>query len=209
MAWAALRPPGSCSDRHRLAEMRCRAFEVPPVSAWPNIVAALRYVGTYVTPRIGPVEVVSVYRIPGSTPAPVALHSALTSTSARSTWSLEADHSGSADDAALPDHQASGERFWVGLGLYIGIRFHIDSKKYREWACRARVVYARPFWPRVLCPSRWRRPPSPLHRGKMCRHSQPRLFILPTIRSLQDLDPCVARLTHHMVTKLLRGDHGS
>src|SRR5688500_6600265 len=45
---------------------RCSAepFEVPPSYAWPNIVAALRYVGTYVEPVIGPVEIVSVYRNP-------------------------------------------------------------------------------------------------------------------------------------------------
>ena len=30
-------------------------------------------------------------------------------------------------------HRQSGERFLAGLGLYKGIRFHIDNKKYREW----------------------------------------------------------------------------
>ena len=66
MAWAALRPPGSCSGPPPIGRNAVLSLiEVPPVSAWPNIVAALRYVGTYVTPRIGPVEVVSVYRIPG------------------------------------------------------------------------------------------------------------------------------------------------
>ena len=30
-------------------------------------------------------------------------------------------------------HQASGPRFLTGLGLYKGIRFHIDNRKYREW----------------------------------------------------------------------------
>ena len=45
---------------------RCNAqpFEVPPTQAWPNIVAALRYVGAYVVPKLGPVEAVSVYRNP-------------------------------------------------------------------------------------------------------------------------------------------------
>ena len=38
------------AHRERLAEMRRPAFEVPPTSAWPNIVAALRYVGAYVDP---------------------------------------------------------------------------------------------------------------------------------------------------------------
>ena len=109
-------------------------YEVPPVSAWPNIVAALRYVGTYVTPRIGPVEVVSVYRNPGLNAcaggAPLSTHL----------------HLGAVDMVPLRPitrealmtrlcqiHRESGERYWVGLGLYIGIRFHIDAKKYREW----------------------------------------------------------------------------
>src|SRR5918996_2916182 len=39
-------------------------YEVPPPNAWPNIVCGLLLVKTYVTPRIGPVEVVSVYRNP-------------------------------------------------------------------------------------------------------------------------------------------------
>ena len=30
-------------------------------------------------------------------------------------------------------HLASGEQFMTGLGLYKGIRFHIDNRKYREW----------------------------------------------------------------------------
>ena len=43
---------------------------MPPTTEWPNIVQTLRYVRDYVVPRIGPVEVVSVYRNPHSTPAP-------------------------------------------------------------------------------------------------------------------------------------------
>jgi hypothetical protein len=30
-------------------------------------------------------------------------------------------------------HQASGPPNSTGLGLYKGLRFHIDSRKYREW----------------------------------------------------------------------------
>src|ERR671912_2937491 len=56
--WQLLR---TATDWHKCG---AQPFEVPPSTAWPNIVAALRYVGTYVVPRIGPVEVVSVYRNP-------------------------------------------------------------------------------------------------------------------------------------------------
>lgn len=115
---------------------RCAAqpFEVPPTAAWPNIVAALRYVGAYVEPRIGEVEVVSVYRNAALNAcaggAPTSTHLTM----------------GAVDMVPLAPitreelmtrlcslHLASGERFWIGLGLYKGLRFHIDAKKFREW----------------------------------------------------------------------------
>ena len=109
-------------------------FEVPPSSAWPNIVAALRYVGTYVTPRIGAVEVVSVYRNP------------MLNACAKGAQESTHLHMGALDMVPLRPisretlmtqlctiHRQSGERFLAGLGLYKGIRFHIDNKKYREW----------------------------------------------------------------------------
>ena len=109
-------------------------FEVPPTNAWPNIVAALRYVGTYVVPRIGPVEVVSVYRNP-------ALNAC-----ARGAPESTHRHMGAVDMVPLRPttrealmtqlctiHRQSGEQFLTGLGLYKGVRFHIDAKKYREW----------------------------------------------------------------------------
>jgi hypothetical protein len=109
-------------------------FEVPPSNAWPNIVAALRYVGTYIVPRIGPVEAVSVYR------------NAALNTCAKG--AQESTHllMGAVDmvplrpisrEALMTElcriHRSSGERFYTGLGFYKGIRFHIDNKKYREW----------------------------------------------------------------------------
>lgn len=109
-------------------------YEVPPVNAWPNIVAALRYVGTYVTPEIGPVEVVSVFR-----------NEALNSCAGGAPTSTHL-HLGAIDMVPLRPitrealmtrlcliHRRSGERFMTGLGLYKGIRFHIDNRKFREW----------------------------------------------------------------------------
>lgn len=115
---------------------RCGAqpFEVPPTLAWPNIVAALRYVGSYVETRIGEVEVVSVYRNPVLNAcaggAPESVHKTM----------------GAIDMVPLSPitreelmtrlcalHLASGPRFGVGLGLYKGVRFHIDTRNFREW----------------------------------------------------------------------------
>ena len=109
-------------------------FEVPPTAAWPNIVAALRYVGAYVLPRLGPVEAVSVYRNPRLNAcaggAPESTHKSM----------------GAVDMVPLAPitrealmtrlcgiHEQSGQRFLIGLGLYKGLRFHIDARKYREW----------------------------------------------------------------------------
>ena len=126
--WQLLR---TATDWHKCG---AQPFEVPPSSAWPNIVAALRYVGTYVTPRIGPVEVVSVYRNPRLNAcaggAPESMHR----------------HMGAVDMVPLRPisrealmtqlciiHLQSGEQNFTGLGFYKGLRFHIDAKKYREW----------------------------------------------------------------------------
>jgi hypothetical protein len=126
--WQLLR---TATDWHKCG---AQPFEVPPSSAWPNIVAALRYVGTYIVPRIGPVEVVSVYRNPRLNAcaggAPESTHR----------------YMGAVDMVPLRPisrealmtqlcliHRASGERYYTGLGFYKGLRFHIDAKKYREW----------------------------------------------------------------------------
>src|SRR5688572_14762190 len=115
---------------------RCSAqpFEVPPTAAWPNIVAALRYVGAYVEPRIGEVEVVSVYRNPALNAcaggAPESVHKTM---GAIDMVPLQPVTREALMTGLCGIHRTSGERFWIGLGLYKGLRFHIDAKKYREW----------------------------------------------------------------------------
>jgi hypothetical protein len=109
-------------------------YEIPPTGAWPNIVAALRYVGTYVTPQIGPVEVVSVYRNPQlNACAGGAQESVHKLMGAIDMVPLRPITREALMTRLCQVHLTSGERFWVGLGLYKGIRFHIDAKKFREW----------------------------------------------------------------------------
>lgn len=115
---------------------KCNAepFEVPPTTAWPNIVAALRFVGAYVEPEIGPVEPVSVYRNPSLNDC--------------AGGARESVHRGAGAVDMVPLHPVSRERLmsalcrihlrngsWnnIGLGFYKGLRFHIDAKKFREW----------------------------------------------------------------------------
>ncbi len=115
---------------------RCnnQPFEVPPTTAWPNIVAALRFIGAFIEPAIGPVEPVSVYRNPYLN---VCAGGAKTST-----------HLTAGGVDMVPLRPITREALmlalcriqldkgaWnsIGLGFYKGLRFHIDSKKTREW----------------------------------------------------------------------------
>ena len=126
--WQLLR---TASDWQKCA---AQPFEVPPTIAWPNIVAALRYVGAYVVPRIGPVEVVSVYRNPALN---ACAHGAPTSThlqmGAVDMVPLRPINREALMGQLCAIHQASGAANATGLGFYKGLRFHIDSRKYREW----------------------------------------------------------------------------
>ena len=115
---------------------QCNAqpFEVPPTAAWPNIVAALRYVGAYVMPKLGPVEAVSVYRNPAlNACAGGAQESTHKTMGAVDMVPLRPITREALMTRLCGIHEESGERFLIGLGLYKGLRFHIDAKKYREW----------------------------------------------------------------------------
>ena len=126
--WQLLR---TATDWHKCA---AQPFEVPPTAAWPNIVAALRYVGAVVEPRIGQVEVVSVYRNPAlnacAKGAPTSTHLTM---GAVDMVPLSPVTRESLMTQLCAVHRASGERSWIGLGLYKGLRFHIDARKFREW----------------------------------------------------------------------------
>ena len=109
-------------------------FEVPPVNAWPNIVATLRYIGTYIVPMMGPVEPVSVYRNPALN---ACAGGAATSTH-REMGAVDMVPLRPITREALMRelcriHAASAGASSAGLGFYKGLRFHIDSRKYREW----------------------------------------------------------------------------
>lgn len=115
---------------------KCAAqpFEVPPTAAWPNIVAALRYVGAFVEPRVGPVEVVSVYRNPALNACAKGARTSTHLTMGAVDMVPLRPVTREALMSELCDlHRATGERFWIGLGLYKGLRFHIDARKFREW----------------------------------------------------------------------------
>lgn len=109
-------------------------FEVPPEALWSNLVETLAYVRAHVVPVIGPVEPVSVYRNPtlnacahGAPQSAHALLYALDLVPLRPT-SREGLIRG-----LCAIHLWRGTGYDVGLGFYKGLRFHVDSKKFRKW----------------------------------------------------------------------------
>ena len=110
------------------------AFEVPPPEDWPNVVQTLRYIRDQVIPVIGPVEPVSVYRNPFlnqcAAGAPESAHRFMQAVDLVPLRPITRD----AMIKALCDvHARSGAPYGVGLGFYVGLRFHIDSRKFRTW----------------------------------------------------------------------------
>ena len=116
------------------AWQKCGAdpFEIPPTSEWPNIVAALRFIGAFIEPVIGPVEPVSVYRNPQLN---ACAGGAVTSTH-REMGAVDLVPLRPITREALMSglcaiHRATPNN--AGLGFYKGLRFHVDSRKFRDW----------------------------------------------------------------------------
>ena len=110
------------------------AFEVPPTSEWPNLVQTLRYIRDRVVPVLGPVEPVSVYRNPllnqcagGAQESAHRFMQAVDMVPLRPITRENLIHQ------MCAVHAASGPAYGVGLGFYVGLRFHVDSRKFRKW----------------------------------------------------------------------------
>ena len=110
------------------------AFEVPPHEDWPNVVQTLRYIRDQVIPVIGPVEPVSVYRNEQLNQcAAGAKESAHRFMQAVDLVPLKPMTRDAMIQQLCTVHAQSGEPYGVGLGFYVGLRFHIDSRKFRTW----------------------------------------------------------------------------
>lgn len=110
------------------------AFEVPPTQDWPNVVQTLRYIRDKVIPTIGPVEPVSVYRNAllnqCAAGAPESAHRFMQAVDLVPLRPVTRD---AMIRRLCAVHAVSGETYDVGLGFYVGLRFHIDSRKFRTW----------------------------------------------------------------------------
>jgi len=115
---------------------RCAAepFDVAPPEQWPHLVETLRYVGAHVVPVIGPVEPVSVYRNPVLNAcahgAPESAHALLY---AMDLVPLRPTSREGLIRGLCAIHLWRGGGYDVGLGFYKGLRFHVDSKRFRKW----------------------------------------------------------------------------
>ncbi|WP_237067781.1 D-Ala-D-Ala carboxypeptidase family metallohydrolase [Microbulbifer guangxiensis] len=110
------------------------AFALPPRRDWPNIVATLQLVRDEVVPYTGPVVVVSAYRsarynrkVGGSA-----------SSHHRDFCSVDLVPRSNISRRELTEelkamHVRVGPQSRAGLGIYDGVRFHIDTCGYRHW----------------------------------------------------------------------------
>jgi hypothetical protein len=123
-------------------------FEVPPFADWPNVVQALRYVREQVIPAIGPVEAVSVYRNEllnqCAKGAPQSAHRFMQAVDLVPLQPITRPDMMARLCAA---HAQTGERYGVGLGFYVGMRFHVDSRSFRTWGVndQGTIACARSF----------------------------------------------------------------
>lgn len=110
-------------------------FAVPPRAMWPAMVPTLRYVRGHVVPAVGRVRVVSGYR---DARANICFRGARESRHLRfaalDLEPLDRRIDRTALIAALcPLHARTGAARAVGLGIYAGTRFHIDTAGFRRW----------------------------------------------------------------------------
>jgi Peptidase M15 len=109
-------------------------FSVPPRKLWLNIVPTLRTIRDDVVPRVGPVEALSVFRtnqinkcIRG---AHKSYHMRFHAIDMQPTNSIPRDEMVS---KLCGLHRRKGNALQIGLGIYGGKRFHIDTAGYRAW----------------------------------------------------------------------------
>jgi len=110
-------------------------FWIPPEEEWSRIVPALVFIRDHVRPVIGEVRVVSGYRAPEFNAcirgAPQSAHrqyQALDLVPLNRALTRER-----LIELLCPVHAAAGAQANVGLGIYAGVRFHIDARGFRGW----------------------------------------------------------------------------
>ena len=115
---------------------RCHAepFAIPAKDKWPEMIPTLRLIRDEVKPLIGPVEAMSVYRgsvindcIKG---ASRSYHLQFRAIDMRPLKSISRAN---LIEKLCALHAQKGKALSMGLGIYNGTRFHIDTAGYRRW----------------------------------------------------------------------------
>ncbi|WP_105102437.1 D-Ala-D-Ala carboxypeptidase family metallohydrolase [Microbulbifer pacificus] len=110
------------------------AFAIPPKRDWKTIVNTLKVIKNFVVPEIGPVVVLSGWRTPKYNAKAGGARSSKHLHFCGLDMIPEADYT---RQQLLPKlrkiHQRHGRKWNMGLGIYSGIRFHIDTCGFRRW----------------------------------------------------------------------------
>jgi hypothetical protein len=115
-------------------ECNAPPFEVAPPAEWTHIARTLQFVRDHVQPVIGPVEAVSGYRDEVlnrcAHGAPQSAH--------RHFYAIDLVPLAPLTRAGLMRSLCKiddlrGQQYEIGLGFYSGVRFHVDSQRYRLW----------------------------------------------------------------------------
>lgn len=109
-------------------------FDVPPTNLWPNMVPTLRVIRDEVVPQVGPVEALSVFRSPEIN---TCIKGAKLSYHLRF-FAIDMKPVKKAERYQLISklcrlYHKKGQTLGLGLGIYGGTRFHIDTAAYRSW----------------------------------------------------------------------------
>ena len=120
---------GTDWQRHKLPK-----YAIPPREHWDDMVNTLVFLKYDLLPYIGPVKVLSGFRTQGyNRVAGGAGRSKHLSFSALDLKPVN-DIKRSTLHNVLQDRWTTlGEQYKLGLGLYNGLRFHIDTGGYRRW----------------------------------------------------------------------------
>lgn len=109
-------------------------FTVPPREDWPRAVPTLRLIRDGVVPIVGPVQVVSGYRTlaynerAGGAKRSAHLRFGAFDLVPERPWERQA-----LIDDLLRLHARVGRAHAFGLGIYSGVRFHVDTASMRYW----------------------------------------------------------------------------
>jgi len=116
------------------AALRVDPFVVPPKKYWPRIVPVLKLIQRELKPGLGELEVMSAYRTPAYNQAAGGARRSRHLTFEALDLQPKGDLSRAETHALLEAiWKQKGAAYKLGLGLYDGTRFHVDTHRHRTW----------------------------------------------------------------------------